>query len=387
MLSSLASHNEDLQKLIGKGYAVAIDSNYLVVRDIPYLDEQKAFHRGAIVSKLVFVDATHVKLEDHQVLFCGSHPCNVDGSRIANLGGGAATLTLKATDIRVERSFSNKPPDGFGDLYEKIESYVTLISGPALQLFPDEKLFTFRSVEEIEGSVFKFADTLTSRAEIGDLAANFKDDVVAVIGLGGTGSYLLDLLSKTPVKEIRCFDFDWFYVHNAFRSPGRLDEKELGRRKSEVYQGRYENFRHGLSFHTKFIQADSTEDLQGVTFAFVSVDKGHARAAIIEVLSKMKIPCIDVGLGLSRDRGPISGTVRSTFIDAGREPDVIAKRWLPLSDAENDDYLVNIQIAELNALNACLAVMKFKQIRGFYQDDSDDSHSIFTLDNFSLNSE
>jgi tRNA A37 threonylcarbamoyladenosine dehydratase len=47
-------------------------------------------------------------------------------------------------------------------------------------------------------SVFKLHDTLTSRAEIGDLAAVFKDEVVAIIGLGGTGSYLLDFMAKTP---------------------------------------------------------------------------------------------------------------------------------------------------------------------------------------------
>ena len=51
-----------------------------------------------------------------------------------------------------------------------------------------------------------FQDTLTSRAEITDLSAKFKDDVVAVIGLGGTGAYVLDFLVKTPVKEIRAFD-------------------------------------------------------------------------------------------------------------------------------------------------------------------------------------
>ena len=39
----------------------------------------------------------------------------------------------------------------------------------------------------LEDSVFKFQDTLTSRAEILDLSAQFRDDVVAVIGLGGTG--------------------------------------------------------------------------------------------------------------------------------------------------------------------------------------------------------
>jgi hypothetical protein len=387
MLSSLASHNKDIEKLLKKGYAIGIDSNYLVVRDIPYLDEHKNLKKGAVISKLVFLDSTQVRPENHVVFFCGSHPCQSNGGAIPNLGGGAATLALTATDISVERTFSNKPPDGYSDHFEKIESYVTLVSGPAMQLYPDATPLTFRSVEESEGSVFKLADTLTSRAEIGDLSAKFRDDIVAIIGLGGTGSYLLDLLVKTPVKEIRCFDLDLFHVHNAFRSPGRLDEKELGNRKTEVYQGRYENFRHGLTFHQKFIQADSTEDLQGITFAFVAVDKGEARAAIVEVLSTLGIPFIDVGMGLARERGPISGAVRSTYVPAGGGQEVINKRWLPLTDADNDDYIVNIQIAELNALNACLAVMKFKQIRGFYLDDSRRAHTVFTLDNFSLNKE
>ena len=57
---------------------------------------------------------------------------------------------------------------------------------------------------------------------------------MAVIGLGGTGSYLIDFLVKTPVKEIRAFDPDRFFVHNAFRSPGRLTSKrsENSKRKS-----------------------------------------------------------------------------------------------------------------------------------------------------------
>jgi tRNA A37 threonylcarbamoyladenosine dehydratase len=39
-----------------------------------------------------------------------------------------------------------------------------------------------------------------------DLAAKFKDEVVAIIGLGGTGAYLLDFLVKTLVREIRAYD-------------------------------------------------------------------------------------------------------------------------------------------------------------------------------------
>src|SRR5258708_40318449 len=89
--------------------------------------------------------------------------------------------------------------------------------------------YTFRTVEKMSDSVFKFHDTLTSRAEITDLSTKFANDVVAIIGVGGTGAYVLDFLVKTPVREIRAFDLDVFHVHNAFRSPGRLEETELGK--------------------------------------------------------------------------------------------------------------------------------------------------------------
>lgn len=56
--------------------------------------------------------------------------------------------------------------------------------------------------------IFKLRDTLTSRAQIGDLNAGFAEETVAVIGLGGTGAYLLDLLVKSPVPKIRAFDGD-----------------------------------------------------------------------------------------------------------------------------------------------------------------------------------
>jgi hypothetical protein len=383
MLNILASHNDDIHRLIEKGYAVSIDSNYLVIRDVPYLDQNKDLKIGAIVSKMIFVDQEKVKIEDHAILFCGSHPHQLDGTPIANLGGGPSTLTLQARDIVVERSFSNRPPDGFVDFFDKIENYVSIICGPATNLY-NAHPYTFRAVEEVSYSVFKIRDTLTSKAEIGDLALRFHDDVIAIIGLGGTGSYLLDFLVKTPVKEIRGFDLDWFYAHNAFRSPGNLELDELGKRKAEVYQKRYEGFRTGVNMSAKFIQADSDQDLQGVTFAFICVDKGSSRAEIFDLLTRMKIPFIDVGMGLERDKGPISGLIRATYFPVESAQELIRQRLAPVDDAADDIYRTNIQISELNALNACLAVIKFKQLRGMYADDSAFYHILFNLDSSHL---
>ena len=65
MLKTLASHNPDIQRLLEKGYALAIDSDYLIVRDIPYLDSAGQLQWSAFVGKLVFEDQTRVRPEDH----------------------------------------------------------------------------------------------------------------------------------------------------------------------------------------------------------------------------------------------------------------------------------------------------------------------------------
>jgi hypothetical protein len=301
-------------------------------------------------------------------------PYGLDGKPIPNLAGGPYQLILSdaCKDVVVQRSFSNKPKatGAFADFFEKIQSYVAIISGPAIEKY-DANPYTFRLVESAApDSVFKVHDTLTSRAEITDLVGRFKDDVIAVIGLGGTGAYVLDFIVKTPVREIRSFDLDLYYVHNAFRSPGRVEETEFGKAKAHVYQTRYENFRHGLSVVPKFLDAQAASELDGVTFAFVCVDKGSARAGILDALMARKIPFIDVGMGLNRKRGSLNGMVRVTYFSAADAQIVRDKQLFELDDRPDDVYRSNIQTAELNALNACLAVIRFKQLRGFYLEEA-----------------
>lgn len=388
MFQKLVSHNDDIRRLVEKGYAVGFDSGYMIVRDVPYLDASRAYQLGAIVTKLVFTDNEHVRQDDHQIFFAGSHPYNMDGSQIGNLAGGPTTLTLsaEASDVVVQRRFSNKPRVngqlvGFDSFFDKIESYVGIISGPAMATYPGRKEpLTYRTVEKAaEDAIFKIHDTMTSRAEITGLSAKFHNEVVAIIGLGGTGAYTLDFLAKTPVKEIRGFDRDPFHVHNAFRSPGRFEHHEFNLSKAEMYQARYDNLRHGLKLEAKFIDASCASDFEGVTFAFVCVDKGSSRASIFDLLIGLGIPFIDVGMGLSRKQGALSGMMRATYYAPETAAAVRAMELAELSDRPNEEYRVNIQISELNALNAAIAVIKFKRLKGFYVEKAPDFHVLFDL--------
>jgi hypothetical protein len=388
MLRELANHNDDIRRLLEKGYALALDSDYLIVRDIPYLNEKRELKIGAIVCKMKTADNIHYEQEDHQIFFAGSHPCSLDGSPISNFGGGLTGLALSdaAKDVVVERSFSNKPKETgkFKDHFEKIESYVAQISGPAMQLY-DTRPYSYRSVESDEPNpIFKVRDMLTSRAEITDLAQKFASDDIAVIGLGGTGSYLLDFLVKTRIPRIRAFDPDVFYVHNAFRSPGTIANEDYGRPKAEVYAARHNNFRHGLTIHRKFIDESSAEDLAGVTFAFVCVDKGTSRKGIFDLLLAQGIPFIDVGMGLRRQNGPLSGMLRATYYSKEDGAKVRQMCLADEADDPNDIYRTNIQIGELNALNACLAVIRFKQLRGFYLDADSPFHLLLDVSDLKI---
>lgn len=388
MFQKLVSHNDDINRLVEKGYAVGFDSNYLIIRDIPYLDNENRLQIGAIVTKLVFTDQVRVTQDDHQIFFAGTVPHNIDGTPIRNLGGGPTQLALSEAckDVVVQRSFSNKPRAGgkFQDFFEKIESYVSIICGPAMELH-DVTPYTFRVEKEVvTDSIFKYHDTLTSRAEINDLSAKFREDIVAVIGLGGTGAYLLDFLIKTPVKEIRAFDLDLFHVHNAFRSPGRLENSELGQSKAQVYKDRYDNFRTGLSVEPRFIDASCDKELDGVTFAFVCVDKGSSRAEIFDLLISKGIPFIDAGMGLKRKDSMLKGMLRTTNYSAENAKKLRDKGLAPLTDNLDDLYKTNIQIGELNALNACLAVIRFKQLRGFYLEENPYYNLIFEIGELKL---
>lgn len=383
MFQKLVNHNDDIRRLVDKGYAVGFDSNCLIVRDIPYLDKELQLQAGAIVAKIEFVNDRRIQQTDHQIFFAGSVPHGLDAKPLPNMGGGEMRLPLSdaCKDVVVQRSFSNKPivAGKFADFFEKIESYVAIISGPAIEKHRANP-FTFRTSTEVaHDPVFKFQDTLTSRAEIAELSAKFKDDVIAVIGLGGTGAYILDFVVKTPVREIRGFDLDAFHVHNAFRSPGRLDPAELGKAKAEVYASRYDNFRKGLSVTPKFVDATCSDDLNGVTFAFVCVDKGSSRTGIFDVLISKGIPFIDVGLGLNRKQGTLDGMLRATYYSSEDGKTTRDEGLAEMADGAENLYKTNIQIAELNALNAALAVVRFKQLRGFYHQEASSYHLLLEI--------
>lgn len=103
--------------------------------------------------------------------------------------------------------------------------------------------------------IFNYADTASSRAGIMAVSRKLEIATIAIVGLGGTGSYVLDLVAKTPVREIHLFDADKFLQHNAFRSPGAPSVGELRAipLKVSYLKERYARMHRGITAHDEFV--------------------------------------------------------------------------------------------------------------------------------------
>src|SRR3546814_2717558 len=117
------------------------------------------------------------------------------------------------------------------------------------------------------------------------------------------------------------------------------------------------------------------------TFVFLVLDSAVAKAAIIAELERLDLPFIDVGMGLHLVDGALVGQLRVTTSTPGMREQVRRKNRIPLDAMNFDDvYARNIQVADLNMMNAGLAVVRWKRLCGFYKDLEAEHFSLFTLD-------
>jgi len=381
--------NPDLKRLLDDGYEVDLPGNgYLIIHSVPYVTAQRTVALGKVVTDLTENLGELLPPRDHQVWFCGEFPCRQDGTPIEGIRHSSDAQALWE-EFHVQHRFSNKPPSGnFPDYYSKMVSYITIISNEARAIDPNAKPCTFKVVPPVEeDSVFRYHDSASSRADILAVSAKLAMKKVAIIGLGGTGSYVLDFTAKTPVRELHLFDGDAFLQHNAFRAPGAASEAILGQKlpKVDYFAQVYDVMRRGVVPHADYLTDDNIEALAGFDFVFICVDKGPVRKMISDFLHAYGIPFIDVGMDLQMvpEETALFGTCRVTMSTATKQ-DHFPKN-VPMNDDRADDlYRKNIQVADMNALNAALAVIRWKQFCGFYQDPLQVHHMTYSINSQSL---
>src|SRR5665647_2179776 len=364
-----------LARLVEEGFQARHLHGHLVLEHVPYLDGAGDVRYGALAEPLAFAGDQALPPESHVVWFQGEAPCGTDGARLDVVH--SETLKDLFPGFHVNFMFSRKPQLGYPDHYTKMTTYAAILMAPAQAIDPRATANTFARLPEFDDdSPFAYRDSAAPRAGISAINARLRGQRVAIVGVGGTGSYVLDMVAKTEVAEIHLFDADEFVNHNAFRSPGAATLEVVTSRPNKVehFAATYSLMRSGVVPHPVMVGAGNATELTDMDFVFVCADHSPDVADVASWLRARQIPFVDVGMAITSVDGRLRGVARTTLV-ASNTPDAIT---IPAT-ATDDEYDANIQLGEVNALNAALAVLRWKRHAGLLLDQRGEDQSVYSI--------
>jgi hypothetical protein len=387
-LSELVSHNPFIGELQKQGYLIDFINGYFVIYGLPVLNKDGGLEHGDWVSEVNLTDEGMLDPpKSHQASFRGSVPHDGKGRQLRM--GAVATVVHVADGFDTNVTFSYKLKNGdamrdYRSFEEKVLTYLETITAPAMAKYSDATpLRALEKMANAQGSPLRFPDTLSAKYNMNDISDRLRGKKLAIIGLGGTGAYILDFVTKTHLERISLYDDDTVYVDTIFRYPGFIP-RAITKKKVEALAQQYAHWHSGIDAVPERITDQNIERLSGYDFVFVSIDDGEARRFIVDWLTAKCIPFVDCGIGLTRVLGGLNGSARITGTDRAVFKKTAGTVHLPTSNAKEDEYRKQAQIAELNAFSAALAVIRFKQHFNLYAREDDAVSYIFETTSFEL---
>lgn len=374
--------SEDLQRLINDGYSVFVENNCLVIRDIPYLDELKTVHEDGVL-----FDA--YPKADHTFRF-SRVPHTTEGKELHVAGKINGWNGFDAKSHLSFKKSDGKSQLDYTDHFDKVTYYINVIEAQAKSIKPNVCARKYRPVDtsKVSDVPFQYQDLNSSRAGINHINEKLKNQKIAIIGVGGTGSYVLDLVSKSHVAEIHIYDDDMFHTHNAFRAPSAANKKILDKpiQKVKYLHKIYSHVHKGINVHNYRVTPEIIDsEFNDYDFVFICIDANEQKKGILLKLVEKNMSFIDSGIAVDEVDGSLTGTIRLTTVTTDKN-DHIDQR-IHCEDGGDNVYSSNIQIVELNALNATLAVIKWKRMLGFYHNHESEHHSTYMFNCNSLSND
>ena len=314
-----------------------------------------------------------VRITTHEE--CDGRVYEADGNHVGNyLSGDGRT----SSNISIRKGSQTSPEDD-KSARDIVYRYTKHIVGAAAAAAATD---TETASPATEGP-FKIPNTFEARAAIGPVQDRIRDQRIAIIGLGGTGAYILDLVAKTPVMEIHLLDSDDVDWHNFMRAPGAPTDDEIEWRKQnglgkvEYYRAKYSSLREGIHAHSVRLESSTwfAEFLSEhpVDYAFVCIDQRKGcdsprQDNVYAALAEAGVPFTDSGVSITLENDSVRGAVTTSSYDAGSFE---WKHAIPNAKVEgNAPGYRNIQIPQVNALAAALAVMEWRRRTGQYVSES-----------------
>jgi hypothetical protein len=323
MSNPLTDPDEQIARLVADGYDMALEGGHLVVRRLPYVAPSGLRGDGRLVLPVNYAGGVVSDATDHRIWFAGEKPLDERGLALGSGGQAHGFGNSETADYLL----SFKPPSGaYASLHEKIRRYAHILLGAARQIdsnITDTPGGSFQVVPDDLPLVY--ADTNTTRAGLTALNNLFRGQTIAIVGVGGTGSYILDHVAKTWVDRIILIDGDHFENHNAYRAPGAAAQEVVQAKpnKAEYFTGEYSRMHEGITAFPVTLTADNLNLLEEATFVFLAAADAEARPEIMRCLKDRGVPFIDVGMSFREGQGGLTGVPawrRDHAADNGRTP-------------------------------------------------------------------
>ena len=280
------------------------------------------------------------------------------------------------SNISIKKGSQGNPEDDASAM-DVVHRYAKQIVGAVWESKESESGFVAKR------GPFKIPNTFEARAAIGPVQDRIRDQRIGIIGLGGTGAYVLDLMVKMPVAEIHLLDWDVMEWHNFMRAPGAptCDEIEAtGKERSpkvEYYCAKYSPLRHGVHFHKVRLEEPTMfgefMTMYPLDFAFVCIDQrkddeSPRQDGVYCALSKASVPFVDSGISIGVEERAVRGAVTTSAYGPGS---AAWKDAIPNAKVHGDiPGYRNVQLPEVNALAASLAVMEWRRQTEQYMSES-----------------
>ena len=202
---------------------------------------------------------------------------------------------------------------------------------------------------------------------------------VGIVGLGGTGSIVLQQLAHLGVRDFVLIDPDTVEETNLNRLVGAVDG-DLGNPKVSVAKRLANTISPSSMVEARkesILQSRVARSLAAVDFVFACTDSHGSRAVLNQVAYQYLVPMIDMGVSISANDGMVTHvTGRIQLLAAGiacltcantLNPEQVRRDMLTEFERQADPYLQGAQepapsVISLNSTVSSLAVTMFLNV-------------------------
>ncbi|MCY4261738.1 MAG: ThiF family adenylyltransferase [Candidatus Dadabacteria bacterium] len=189
-----------------------------------------------------------------------------------------------------------------------------------------------------------------------------RGEKIAVVGLGGVGAWIADLLSKADVAEVHGWDADVIEEKNIIRMPGAVNPCWIGKPKAKWFEETYRQIHRQVFGYPKNVTDQNANEIcMNTTFGFVAVDNEDGRKVACNAMAGAKIPFIDVGIALDRRDSEVTASIRLTINWPHRDA---WQKAIPKVGKVGQEVYGKLELPDITAIAAGLALQSWRKMRG-----------------------